>query len=564
MSLSSSLVTASNSLNLFSLGIQVSGNNIANANTPGFTRDQLIIASSPPYQQGNLLIGTGAYAVGIKQQADQYLDGRIQNATSDYQLSSTLGDSYKQLESALQSLGDNDLSAQMSDFVTTLQAAVNQPENSGIRSTVVDQAQTFADNIRLVGSQVDQLKDNQTVQINGLVGQANDLLATVMKLNPQISQLEANGLTTSDAGGLRNQRQQALDQLSQLIPIRVVDRGDGGVDVYTGSDYLILGSSSQQLQTVNDAASGAAAVHVQTSVTHSQLDAAGGQLTGLIEGRDSVLQGFTDQLDRFTAAVISDLNGIHASGEGVKGFTSVTGTYAVSDANAALNTAGLAFPPQNGSFNIKVLNTGTGITETTNMPVDLDGIGTDTSLTSLASSLNGAANVTATITSDGKLQLSAAPGYEIRFGDDTSGTLAALGINTLFTGTDSSNIGVNDVLKNDAGFLATGQGGGPSDNRNAVLLASAFDQSVKSLNDTSPTQFWNQTTTNVAQASAAQSAVADGLKSFQDALTSQREQQSGVNLDEELIKILQFQHSYQAAAHIVTTVETLMNTLLNI
>jgi flagellar hook-associated protein 1 FlgK len=77
-------------------------------------------------------------------------------------------------------------------------------------------------------------------------------------------------------------------------------------------------------------------------------------------------------------------------------------------------------------------------------------------------------------------------------------------------------------------------------------------------------QFWNATTSKAAQASAAQSAVADGLGSFRDALAAQREQQSGVNLDEELILILQFQHSYQAAARIISTIEQLMNTLLNI
>lgn len=564
MSLSSTLAMTANTLNLFSLGIHVSGNNIANAHTPGYLRERLIIASSKPYQQGNLLIGTGAYAVGIRQDVDDYLNGRIQGANGDYQLSATLSDAYKQLESLLQSLGDNDLSAQAQQFVGSLQAVVNQPENDAVRANAVQQGQIFADDIQRLRTHIDQLRDAQTGNVASLIDKANELIATVERLNPQISQLEANGLAQNDAGGLRNQRNDALQQLSELIPIRVTERPDGGVDVYSGSDYLILGGSSQRLETVTETVNGETGVHVRTTVTQSRMDNTGGRLSGLIEGRDSVLKGFSEQLDRFTAAVISEINRIHASGEGIKGFSSVTGTSAVSDPNAALNAAGLAFPPQNGSFNIKVVNLGTGISQTTNIGVDLDGIGTDTSLASLAGALNAVGNVSATVTSDGRLQISAAPGFELRFGDDTSGALAALGVNTFFTGKDSATIQVNDVLKRDARYLATGRGGGPSDNRNAVDLAAAFDKSVASLNGQSISQFWNQTTTGVAQSSAAQSAVADGLASFRDALTAQREQQSGVNLDEELILILQFQHSYQAAARIITTIDQLMNTLLNI
>lgn len=562
MSLSAALVTASRSLDLFSLGIQISGNNISNANTPGYVRNELIIEDGKPYLKGNLLIGTGAFAAGIRLNVDQYLDGRIQKANGDYQLSAALGDTYKQLEDTLQSLGDNDLAANLSGFIGSLQAIVNQPENGSIRTVTINSGQAFADNIRLLNTKLDQLSASVSTKIDGLVTQANQLLQTVANLNPQISVLEANGLGDSDAAGLRNQRAQALQQLSELIPIRTVDRPDGGVDVYTGNEYLLLGNSAQQLRTATLSIDGVIGSHVQTTSTNALLDAGGGQLTGLIESRDRVIQGFQDNLDRFTAAVISEFNRIHSSGEGTQGFTSLTGTYGVSDANAALNSAGLDFPPQSGSFQLKVFNTGTGLTQTTNIGIDLDGIGTDTSLTSLAAAINAAGNVTATITADGKLNIKSDAGFEFRFSNDTSGTLAGLGINTFFTGTDASNIQVNDVLKQNVGFLATGQGGGPSDNRNAVLLADAFDKSVSGLNGLSITDFYNQLKGDVGQQSAAQSAVADGLKSFRDALDAQRQQSSGVSLDEELIKILQFQHSYQAAARIVSTIETLMNTLL--
>lgn len=553
---------AGGALDLFSLGIHVSGNNIANAQTPGYVRSDLIIKSSPTYKYGNLILGTGAYAAGIEYGVDQNLLNRIQGANGDSQLSNSLSGVYNQLQDLLDALGDNNISTNLNDFVNSLQAVVNQPEDPSLRALAVQQGQSFADIIRQLRSRLDQLEQSQTSQISTTVDQANQLINSIQKLNTQIASATNNGLSQSDDGTLLSQRNQALDQLSQLISIRTVQQPNGTIDVYSGSDYLILGGSSQNLQTVLSTQNGVTALHVQTTVTNTPLDGSGGQLSGLIEGRDTIIHGFSDQLDQFTAAVISQFNQISASGQGITGFTSVTGTNAVNDTSAALNAAGLSFPPQNGSFNLNILNTGTGLTQTTNIPVDLDGIGTDTSLASLQSALNAVGNVTATITSDGKLQLTADAGYQITFGNDTSGVLAGLGINTFFTGNDSTSIQVNDVLKNDANFLATGQGGGPSDNRNVVELAAAFDQAVSSLNGLSINQYWNQVNSNLAQSTAAQQALADGQQGFLTTLTNQRDQQSGVNLDEEMIKILQYQHSYQAAARIVTTIEQLMDTLI--
>lgn len=564
MTLNAALVTASRSLNLFSLGIQISGNNISNANTPGYVRNHLVIEDGKPYRVANLLIGTGAFAVGIQQDVDTHLEGRLQQANGDYSLSLALGDALKQLEGTLQSLGDNDLSASLSGFVNTIQSVVNQPEDPSIRLVTISEGQNFADAIRNLRTKIDQLTEGINVNLNAQVEKANQLLEKVRELNPQISQSEANGLNKSDAGGLRNLRSAALTELSEIIPIRVVDRPDGGIDVYTGSDYLLLGGELQTLEVSPRIVDGIDSPQVQTSSTNALLDGNGGLLTGLMEGRDAVIHGFRQQLNQFTAAVISHFNQVHASGEGTRGFTSVTGTYAVNSSTSALNAAGLTFPPRNGSFEIKIQNLGTGLSETTQVPVNLDGIGAETSLTSLQSALNGIAHVTAAITADGRLQIQTDSGFELRFANDTSGTLAALGVNTFFTGTDSANIQVNDVLKQDASLLATGRGGGPADNRNAVELATVFDQARSEFNQLSIRDFYQHAKADVAQQSAAQNAVAEGLAGFRDVLSTQREQQSGVSLDEELIKILQFQHSYQAAARIISTVEDLMQTLLNI
>ncbi len=129
-------------------------------------------------------------------------------------------------------------------------------------------------------------------------------------------------------------------------------------------------------------------LNVQLSVSGQQLNASSsgsGELIATMQGRDTVLGGFEQNLDSLTSNLISQFNQVYASGQGTAAYTSVTSTNSVSDPTAALNQAGLAFTPQNGTFQIEVTNTITGQTTTSTIDVNLNGTGTDTTLNSLAS-----------------------------------------------------------------------------------------------------------------------------------------------------------------------------------
>lgn len=564
MGLTSALATAGRSLELFSLGIQVAGQNISNATTPGYVRDELQIQSSLPVRQGGVLVGSGATAVGVRQQLDKYLESRIYTANSDASASQARVTSYQQLENALQELGDSDLSSGLNNFLARIQDVVNQPEQPALRQLAVQQGQQLAANISALRLRIDDLRQAQSEKVNSLVEEANGLIGQIQKLNPRISEMEASGLDRNEAGGLRIQRLNALNRLSQILPIRVIEQPSGAVDVYTGNEYLILANQAQQLETVPISDRGMQVNRIQLSQTNSLVNSLGGELQGATDGRDKVLGGFVEQLDKFASALIFEFNRVYSSGEGLKGFASQTSSYGVASSSAALNAAGLAFPPRQGSFQVKVVNVATGQAETTDVPVDLDGIGGDTTLDDLRAALGGIANVTATITNDGRLKLTADSGYEIRFGNDTSGVLAALGLNTFFTGSDSGSIGVNSTVLNDSAYFAAGQGGGPADGSNAVQLAQLTSQPLTSLGGRSLDQFYSQTVGSLAQSSSAESALSDGFAGYRDSLLNQREQTSGVSLDEEAIRIMQYQQAYASAARIISTVDQLFQTLLQV
>jgi flagellar hook-associated protein 1 FlgK len=561
--LNAALSIAGGALDVFSSGIQVAGNNIANANDPNYVRESLLLAPSYPIQQGGLILGTGVTATGVKQQIDQFLQQRIYVANGDASGASATNSLYQQLESSLQTLSGADLSSQLSGLTNAFNNLLNQPEVTANRQLVVQQGQQFAQAVTDLRARINTLRSAANAQVSSLVNEANSLIDDIASLNPKITALESSGLSNSDAGALRDQRYADLTRLSQIVPISVTDLGNGGIDVALGSDTLITPGQVHHLVTTQYGDRGMVVLGVTVSDSNTPISGTKGELAGTINGRDNVIGGFLDKLDQFTAAVINQVNQIHASGQGEHGYTSVTGTCRVSDPNAALDAAGLPFTPQNGSFQVQVVNSSTGIAQTSTINVDLAGVNPQTTLADIVNQLNGVANVTASVTSDGRLQINTANGYEIEFSHDTSGALADLGINTFFTGSSSYDIGVNLALVADPTLLAAAQGGGPGDGSNAAQLANLANLAPASLGGSTIGDFYQQTVSALGQSSASENAMAQGAQGFLDSLNSQKAQFSGVSIDNEMIQIMQYQNSYQSAARFISVIDQLFSTLIH-
>ncbi|VAX36453.1 Flagellar hook-associated protein FlgK [hydrothermal vent metagenome] len=565
MGLNATLQLSGRSLEVFSTGIQVAGQNISNANTPGYIREDLLLTTSLPYKQGQQVLGTGVQVGGIKQQLNLFLENRIHAANSEAETINARLEIYQQLETEIGELSDTDLSSSLNGFLASVNDVVNQPEEIGLREIAIQQGSKLANDVSTLRLRIDDLRKLQTVRVNELINEANTLIDQISELNPKITKIESSGLLQSDAGALRTQRYNALTRLSKIVPINFRETSDGGVDVRTGSDFLVLGTIKQKLESVVAIDRGVGVVDVQLTKTKNVISVTGGELRGVIEGRDSILGGFVDDLDKYTATLITQFNTIYTSGEGLSGYDSITGETNVFDTSVALNDAAALLPskPENGSFQIKITNKLTGVQEITNVNIDLDGIGgNDTTLASLQATLNGIGNLSASITTQGELKLDAGTGYDIRFGNDTSGTLAALGINTFFTGSNSSNIGVNDLVKQNQEFFATGEGGGPSDGRNIAKLAQFIDKPIAALGGVSLDESYNSIQSKIAQSASTEKTVAAGAQGLVDSLLSQREQYSGVSLDEETIKIMEFQQGFQAAARLISTIDELFTILL--
>ena len=563
--LNSALAIAGRSLEVFTTGIEVAGNNISNADTPGYIRERLYLEPSLGTQKGSLIIGGGVSIDGIRQEIDRYLETRIHTASSDYFSAQEREKIYVQLEAAINELSSGDLSSGMNEFLASISDAANQPELDSIAQIAILEGVEFAREIADLRARIDDQRTALGVKVTDLVNEANELIDLISDLNVKITEAEAGGLYHSDAGGMRSQRYDAMNRLSEIIPIRAVERETGYFDIFIGPDHLVLQGETQHLETEVAVDRGAQILNVRVEGSISTLPGSAGELNGVIDGRDTILGDFIDRLDTYTENLISEFNKIHASGQGKIGFENVTGTYQVNDTTASLDAAGLSFTPEHGSLEVIIENKLTGIRETTTIQIDLDGInGANTTLDSLRGDLDSVANLTASITSDGRLSLSSDANYEIYFANDDSGTLASLGINNFFTGANSTDIAVNDEILNEPQRFAMGQGGGPADGSNALALSKFVDHPVSALGDLNLDDYYDGMISELAQNSASESAIREGFQSFRNSLLTQKQQYSGVSLDEEAIKVMELQRSYQMAARFISVIDELFSTLVSI
>ena len=262
-----------------------------------------------------------------------------------------------------------------------------------------------------------------------------------------------------------------------------------------------------------------------------------------------------------------ELNKLHASGQGLDGAATLVGTTTVTDPTKALNdpASGIRQLPQNGSFVVHVKDKATGQTTSTLIKVDLDGKGTDASLNSLIAQIDGVDGVTA-VNNGGRLQITAdnAPATEIAFSQDSSGTLAALGINNFFTGTDAKSIAVSDTLLKNPGLLAAAKNGNSGDNQTARAIAALETTAIAALNGGTLKSNYEGMVTEVATATSDATANAEASSAVTETLEAQRESLSGVSLDEEAVNLMKYQRAFQGAARLISVVDDLMDTMLGL
>ncbi len=569
MSLFGSIGLANNTLQANQIALQVIGQNIANANTPGYIREEVVLTPAATQKKGNLLLGLGVRVEAIIQKIDLFLEERLRGSVSDRVNADTLENAYMQLEGVIGELGDTDLSTSMTNFFNAISDVANEPANITLRNLAILQGGILTSDVNRLYNRVSEMRSDLNDQVIDMADDINRLTGEIRMLNVRIANVEGGNVSASDAVGLRDQRLQAMEELSELIDVRIKEQASGGVAVYTGGDFLVFEGVRRPVEVLLEGVQGMAIASIQLAETDSPITASSGKLAGLLAARDTTMGGFLTQLDDFAETLVFEFNKLYSQGQGINWFDDSTSEFPVDTNNLALNVAGLEFTPVTGSFNVLTRNTVTGQTQRTTIHVNLDGIGMDTTLATLAADIDAVAGVSASVTTSGYLTISAASSNEeFTFDGDTSGVLASLGLNTFFTGSTARNLGVNSQLQDDPSKFAASRdsGTGPyvNNEKNALVLAGFLLRPLESNNNESLAVLYDRLTGGTTQASSIARAVAEGARVFEETLRGQKMATSGVSIDEEIMRMIAFQRSFQASAKYIATLNDLLGLLVTL
>lgn len=553
-------------LRVAEIGMQIVGNNVANVNTPGYIRQELLQQTAIGLKIGHLTLGYGVRATGVVGKVDNYLTEQMRNALSELSRSQTLTDTYSEYESIFQELSSEDISTAMSDFTNAFSDLANQPGSDSLRSLVIERGNNLAGDIKDFRQRMLDVGNNFDKKIKIAASEVNRITKEIAAINVRVASIEAGGTTGTEAVGLRDDRMVLLNELATYLDIRVQETPTGTATVFLGGDYLVADGFSREVKSQQSVNSGQFNTELLLVDTDAPLQIKGGSIGGLIESRDQIIQGTLDEFDDYVSQMIDRVNSIHSQGQGTKGFSEVVSSRQVSSSSTELENAGLPRPVENGSFQIQTHDSVSGLSKTYNIPIDMDGLGSDTNLLMLVDSINNnVGGLTASVTEDNRLSIiSESETITFSFQNDTSGVLNALGINTFFTGEDAFNISVNEVIQNDPSLLAASNEGVGRTTGNAVQLSEAIDAPVAEWGGKSVRDLYEGMAVRLTQEASAMTTRNEGYRNYYSSLESKHLGISGVNLDEEAVKLINYQRAYQASSRVIATSNELLGYLMEL
>jgi len=548
------------------LGLQVVGNNIANVNTPGYLRQELVQAPAVGYKAGPLIIGQGVQAVGIQQKIDNFVIERLRQNQSQLSYQEQVESTNTQIESLINELTDKDFSSNLSRFANSFQDVANQPGSDSIRTLAISRGQELATQLRSVSSSVDDIAKRNQTEISAAATDINRIVQSIAKLNQRIVEVEGGALSNSDAVGLRDERLKALDELSSFVDITVAEEPTGSVTVFVGGDYLVSNGIPRPVKASLSSDEQNHRLEIRLVDTDVALNVSGGKVKGLYESaKAATSSGFKGKLNTLASDVIRVVNRLHSQGQGLKGFGITTGETVLKSTNVPLEQASASLDIDNGSFTIEVKDAKSGKTKTVDILVRQQGLPSDTTAQQLAASIDAIDGISSRITNDGRFEIkSDSVAVKFSFSNDTSGALAALGINTFFRGNSAATIEVRQAIIDDPALLAASVKGIGNGADNAIKIAEAFTKPTELLGGRSINALYDELISGTTRDINSQKGVTDGLRNFQQTLEAQHLGISGVNLDEEAVKMLLYQRAFQATSKLVSVAAEMLDTLVKI
>jgi flagellar hook-associated protein 1 FlgK len=447
-----SLSIALTSLSVSQQEMAVTGNNVANANTPGYSREIPAATAGDPILIGSLSFGTGVLLQRIESLRDPILEIQLHQETQQQSKLSTELGHLQQIQTQFGS-SNSGIGADITNFFNSLQQLSADPTNLALRQTVLTAAGNLATDFNTTARNLQTQRSNLDLNVVQSVDEVNSLTAQIASVDRQISSVQnAHG----DAGTLVDKQTTLIRQLSGLVDVQVI-KTDQGISLATSNGTTLVSGSQSFALSAQLGTDGVQHIFAGAQEITGSLN--GGSLAGLIQIRDQEIPGLGSSLDQLAAGLANALNTANKTGYDLNGVAGVN----------------LFVPPPVG------------------------GVG-------------AAATLSVSIT--------------------------------------------------DPALVAASSDGTPGSNGNLAVLSAVHDQPVA--NGQTPLDFYSSIVFKVGNDTSNTSADVASSNLILQQLQDQHGSISGVSLDEEAANLIKYQTAYQAAARVVSTVNTLLDVAVNL
>jgi flagellar hook-associated protein 1 FlgK len=302
------------------LVLQTIGQNIANVNTPGYTRQRVTIQATRPEEVAYGSIGTGVIVTDIRQIRDLFLGQQERDATKSLGQWSYKDKTLSEVEALYNEPQDSSLSSLLNAFWDSWSQLATNSDSISNRKAVVATARQLITGFQQLSGKLTDLREATDRDVASMVTEVNQKTAEISRLNQQIASAELGGHRAND---MRDARDQITQELSSLIDVRTIEKPNGETVVHMGAMALVDGSQSFPIESQTTNKKGASTSRIVWKGTSVQLKNLSGQLAGVMESRDVLVQQNIDELDRLARTVVEQVNALHVSGYGMKGSTGV-------------------------------------------------------------------------------------------------------------------------------------------------------------------------------------------------------------------------------------------------
>jgi flagellar hook-associated protein 1 FlgK len=606
--------------------LDITSHNIANAQTPGYSRQRVELAATQPVSSGDGFVGRGVAVTTIQRAYDDLIASQQQSASSSYSRLDTFATRAQTL-SNLFADSTTGLSASLQKFTNALQGVSNAPTSTAARQVLLSEADGLRQRLQTYDNRLSEIGTEVNASIKSEATTISNLSAGIAQLNQQI--VNAQNSIGQPPNDLLDARDQKITELARHVSVSVTKQSDGSANVFIGKGQpLVLGANGASIVATADRYDPTRmTLSYQAGNTSNDLGdtLSGGSLGGLLDFRNTLLEPSRNQIGQIAVGLTTAVNAQHREGMDLSGnlggdlFGIGPARVLTSSANAgastvaavrtsasALTSADYILQYTGSAWTLQRADTGAAVTMsgagTALSPFTADGLSLVVSGTPVTGdsfkvqpTATAVAGLSVLITDVSKVA-AAAPirtgvvtgnsgTAKISAGEVIDVTVPQLRDPVTLTFIDATHYSINGVGSNLVGagssiyyngwkvsftgtptagdaFTVSSNTGGVGDNRNALAISAALNTGLLSGGTESLPGSVTRVVGAVGVATSQAQNGRDAQKLILDQTNSEKDGISGVNLDEEASNMMRYQQAYQASAQIIKMTQTLFETLL--